>query len=479
MMVLLKKYKDLPLEVKASLWFLACNFSNKAISMIVVPIYTRMLSTNEYGLYTIFQSWLNIFLIIMTLEIGRGHYALGITKYKDDSDRYTSAMLGLSNTTTLIYFIVYCCAINYFNNILEMNTTLIVSMFVYFLLYPAWEFWCIKKRFEYKYKIMVVGTLLISLLGPSVGVLGIKLLGFRSEGAIQSRIFVQAFAGLLVYVYALKKSHSLFVKEYWKEVIPYSFNLLFYMLSTVVLNQADRIMIKRIIGDSEAAIYSVAYSAAMVPQLFNTAMNYAFVPWLYKKLNLREYNIIEPVSDRILILVGVCNLLLIAFAPELIWILAPPQYKNAVYIIPPLTASVFFMFIFQRFINIEMYFSKTFSISMMSVCVAVLNVILNYFCIHAWGYQAAGYTTLASYVLFCIAHYFVLYRIEKDECNGNIIYHAERLFLFGFTYLILSFSMMLLLNCFILRCFVFISLIFYIYRKRDLFTVLLKKQPTN
>ena len=52
------KYNSMSVETKAALWFAMCNFINKGIAMIVVPLYTRMLTTEEYGTYTVFQSWL-------------------------------------------------------------------------------------------------------------------------------------------------------------------------------------------------------------------------------------------------------------------------------------------------------------------------------------------------------------------------------------------------------------------------------------
>ena len=107
-------------------------------------------------------------------------------------------------------------------------------------------------------------------------------------------------------------------------------------------------MINRMVGGSEAAIYSVAYSVAMLTQLLNTAMNNAFVPWMYRRLKGKQYEKIEPVADGLQMLVGIINLILIVFAPEVIAIFAPPQYMEAISIIPPVTASVMLKCIMKR-----------------------------------------------------------------------------------------------------------------------------------
>lgn len=118
-----------------------------------------------------------------------------------------------------------------------------------------------------------------------------------------------------------EKCHTLFNKAYWKEAFIFNITLVPYLLSTSILNQADRIMINSMVGAAEAAIYSVAYSVAMLMQLLNNAVSDAFIPWMYRRLKAKEYKVIEPVTNKLLILVAGTNILLILFAPEVIAIL--------------------------------------------------------------------------------------------------------------------------------------------------------------
>ena len=65
----LNKYKSMPVGAKAAAWYTICNLLQKGIMFIVVPIYTRMLTTSEYGTYTIFQSWKDIIIIIIIIQM--------------------------------------------------------------------------------------------------------------------------------------------------------------------------------------------------------------------------------------------------------------------------------------------------------------------------------------------------------------------------------------------------------------------------
>ena len=78
---ILIKYKSLPVQVKASFWFLICSFLQRGISVITVPIFTRLLSTSEYGQFSVFNSWMGIISIIVTLNLFCGVYQRGLVAF--------------------------------------------------------------------------------------------------------------------------------------------------------------------------------------------------------------------------------------------------------------------------------------------------------------------------------------------------------------------------------------------------------------
>lgn len=74
---LIQKYKTLPVQVRASAWFLICSFLQKGISMITTPIFTRLLTTQEYGEFNVFNSWLSIVTVFVTLNLYNGVFTRG------------------------------------------------------------------------------------------------------------------------------------------------------------------------------------------------------------------------------------------------------------------------------------------------------------------------------------------------------------------------------------------------------------------
>ena len=79
------KAHSVSLQTKAAVWYLICNFLQKGISLISVPLYTRLLTTDQYGAYQVFCSWVEIFEIITTLRLSWGEYPVGLVKFTEDA----------------------------------------------------------------------------------------------------------------------------------------------------------------------------------------------------------------------------------------------------------------------------------------------------------------------------------------------------------------------------------------------------------
>ena len=420
-----KYYSKLSAPVKASIFFTICNILQRGVSLITAPIFTRLLTTEQYGLYSVYNSWYSIISIFATFNLSYGVFIRGITKYDDDRDKFTSAMQGLSTTITVIFFIIYIIAHDYWNQLFELPTMFIVMMFVELLFVPAFAFWSNLQRNEYKYKALVIVTLAMSVANPILGIVAVLLTEHKAEARVITSVLVQVCVPLIFYIIQFYRGKKFYVKKYWKYALTFNIPLIPHYLSMTVLQQADRLMISKLVGNSEAAIYSVAYTVSTIMTLVTQAINNSFTPYTYQMIKTKNYKKIGNAANLLLILVGCGCIFAIAFGPEIIKIMAPIEYYDAIWIIPPVAISVYFMFLYPLFGNIEFYFEET-KFTMFASCIgAVLNVVLNAIFIPIFGYYAAGYTTLVCYILFAVAHYFVYKNICNKKISKNKIYDGK------------------------------------------------------
>lgn len=271
---------------------------------------------------------------------------------------------------------------------------------------------------------MVIVTIFISLSVPLIGIYFIinDTFSDKYQGMIYSRFIIQGIIAFILALSFYKASYVIYNKKYWKYALSINLPLVPYYYSLVLLAASSKIMIQNMIGNAEAGIYSVAYSAAMVMTLMNSSLNSAIQPWLFKKLKDNNYDGISKILSMSILVVAVINLLLIAFAPEAVAIFAPPQYYEAIWIIPPIAASVVIMFIYQHFVNIEFYFEETKKIAAASIGAAVVNIGLNYLLLPIFGYLIAGYVVLASYLIFAVVHYFMCKKIcIENNCPIDLV----------------------------------------------------------
>ena len=444
-------YKNISAPVKASLWFTVSSVIQRGIALISTPIFTRLLTTEQYGVYSVYQSWYSIIAIFATLNLYAGVYNNGMTKWPDRRSQFTSTLLGLSTTITSLLFVVYCVLHDFWNNLFGLSSFFVCAIFIQVLLEPAYHFWAAGERYDYKYRKLVAISLLMGIASPFLGVVSVIMTEYKAEARVFAFVFVQAVIGFVFYVYNFAKGKKFYSKEYWKFALSFNLPLIPHYLSQTVLNQVDRIMISNMIGKSEAAIYSIAYTLAMMFTIITSAINNTFIPYTYKAIKNHKYKELKRSSNSLVLLVAVACIAAMAFGPELIKIFAAPEYYEARWVVPPVATGLLFMFIYPLFCNVEFYFEKTKFIMEASSIAAITNIGLNYIGIKLFGYIAAAYTTLICYILLSIAHFIMYRNICKTNGIEVELYNIKMISLISVASLIVMVVMTLIYDMMIVR----------------------------
>lgn len=446
-----EKYKKIPKPIKASFCFLICSFLQKAISMFTMPIFTRVMSSSEYGEYGIYTSWLGIISVFVTFNLSWGVYAQGIVKYEDNRKVYTSCMQGLSVVLLSIWFLFYFIFKDIINNLLGLDTKFIYAMFLNIGSTSMFNYWSCSMKVDYKYRLLVFITLFVSIFNPLVSLVLIYFMDDNVFGRVLGATIVFLVAYLWMFFKQMFDGKKFYSKKYWSKSLKIGIPLIPHYLSQTLLNNADKIMIGYMVSEASSGIYSVAYSASSIMIIFNNALMQTFSPWIYRKIRDNKISSIAPVAYMSIILIALVNLILIAFAPEILKILAPAEYYEAIWVIPPIAMSVLFMFMYDLFAKFEFYYEKTKLISVMTTLGAILNIILNYIFINLYGFYAAGYTTLICYVVYALFHYFGMKKVCKSYCRGSQPYRGYIILAIVSVFLLLAFGVMLLYDYSIFR----------------------------
>lgn len=461
-----KAYNSIPLAVKASLWFIFCSVLQKCIAVITTPIFTRLMTTEQYGQFNVYNSWLQIVTLVTTLRLNGAVFNKGMSLYKDDRGTYTSTMQLITFGLSTVAFILYLLFKNIISNLIELPTFIVGAMFAELMFTPAIDFWTVRKRYEYIYKPVVIRTLLMALLNAIVGVVAVLFSSEKGYARIISCVTINILFGIYIFIINFKDSKKPFDISYAKFAIAFNLPLMLHYVSQYILEQFDRIMIQKMVSIAAAGIYGVAYSIGLLLRIVTTSVNNALVPWQYDKLEKKEFKKLDDTMFSILIIIAAVSLILSCLAPEIMKLLADKKYYEGVYVIPPVSLGLFFSFFYTIYANIEFFYSKNKFSMYISMSGAALNIILNYFGIKFFGYIAAAYTTLICYAFFSIGHFIYTRSIIVHECNYKL--NAHKMIIVSVLLLIFDVMFTFVYDIILIRYLLILLIIMFafVFRKR-------------
>jgi O-antigen/teichoic acid export membrane protein len=418
---ILNQYKTMPIQIKATFWYVICSFFTKGIGFITIPFFTRLLSLEEYGECSLFSSWASIWDIFATLSLSSaGVFNIGMIKFEKDRKGFLASLQGLSCFTTIICLSVNVIFFPFFKSISGLNLKLIILIFVQILFAGVLNLWYAYQRYAYSYVKLIVVTLISNILGSILSL----VLVFSANDKVFARFVggtvVQAFLCIVLFVYEHERGKEWIKIKYWNYAIRFNVPLIPHNLSSVILNCSDKIMIGFICGEDKAALYGVVGSCSMIMTILLLAVNYSITPWYYEQLQEKKYSNLKERLNILVVAFGGVTILVSLLGPEVLKILATEEYYGAIYLIPVVMISVFFWFLHALFVNVELYYERTKEILIASIVAAALNIVLNIIFIPIFGYYAAGYTTLICYIIYAMIHYIFAVRIIKEKEISSI-----------------------------------------------------------
>lgn len=380
-------------------------FFLKGLAFLLIPVFTRLMTPAEYGVFSLFLSLLPIFMVLFSLNL---HVSIRINILKktyDESSFLNS--ISIFNLTWSLFSSIICVIFSdflcEFFNISKpiLHSVLISAFFSVFRNNHSAYLECLqlskKETIKQIVEIICIYTLSIYVLST--------IDGDKVLGRIYSILFVNFL--LVIYIFYDLRKHFRFEfnKKYILRGLMVSLPLIPNTLSSHILSVFDRIIINQLEGSAQTGLFSFAYTIGMVIMLFIGAMNRAWLPDFFKCLNKKDYVRIKQVTNTFFKIICFISLGGIYFLIDLARIVAEKNYLDAVDIIPLIVLACVVNTLYQFYVEYLFYSEKTIYISISTFISAIVNIILNYWLIPIYGYKIAGLTTLLSYIVLFIAIY--------------------------------------------------------------------------
>lgn len=415
--------------IQAGIGYTVGNYLLKGVVFLTSPIFARVLSTSDFGIYNTFAAYESIISIMIGCAIHSSYknarYKFGLiqegSKKGKDFDTYVAS--------SMLFIITSCCcwilAVNLFCNPLQtltgFNRFCLNLLVIYGFSGAVVSCFNSNASLQYRYQSFLkvsacnaVGNIIVSLF-----LIYLVFPGQKYMGRILGTIIPLFLLAIYISVHFLKKAIPQNIRAFWTWGIKYSMPIVPHGISQVILSQFDRIMINSMIGSSEAGIYSFAYTIFTIIKVTFQSLDNVWCQWFYDQMHTENLQNIRKKSSIYMILILSFSSVLMLISPELIEILGSSKYRQAIYCVIPIVAGGYFTFLYSIPSSVEYYYGKTKYIALGTTSAALINIVLNYFFISRTGYISAAYTTLFTYVLYFCFHYFLAWKIQKGCLFSN------------------------------------------------------------
>ena len=410
--MMIKKGKNT--AAKAGIGYTVGNILVKGINFVSLPFFSRLMTTDQFGVYNVFVSYEAILYLIIGFAMHSSLRTANL-EYKGKIDEFTSSISIVYILSTAVMLGIVLAFGQWLEPLLGFSTPILVFLVIYSFGSAVLVLYNNRISIDYEYKIF----LLISVINSVGNILLSLALMFTvcSEKRDLGRILgvtITMFAIAVVLLISLfRRARPRVNKKYWKFSFLYSIPIVPHGVSQVLLGQFDRIMIRNIVSDSAAGIYSLAGNIKLILTIITTSIATAWGNWFYEQM---EKNDIEKIKKYAVLITAMFTVLcvgMMGISPELIFVLGGKEYDAGKYVAIPMIVDAVILFIYNVIVQSEYYKKKTVNIMIGTIVAAVIDIVLNVVFIPMYGFVAAAYTTLFAYICYLILHLVISYRLVK------------------------------------------------------------------
>lgn len=398
--------------IKAGIGYTIGNVLIKGIGFMTVPIFSRLMSTEEFGIFNVFLSYESILFVLIGVAIHSSIRSANL-EFRGKINEYTSSVSLIYILNLLVFCGIGMLFRKPISTILGLDSSIIILLIFYSFGSAMLTLYNNRIALDYEYKKYLVLALWNSLSNVLCSL--ILIFTVFKEQKEYARIVGSTATLVAMAIYILINLYKLhrprIEKKYWKFALKYSLPIVPHGISQTILGTFDKVMINRMVGNAEAGIYSLANNIQLIlTVVIDSAMN-SLNTWYYEKFDRNEKHTIVNRSMQIGALFLMFSIVLIALTPELVMILGGQKYDLAKYTAMPMIMAAFLIMLYNLFVIVEYYYKKTNYIMIMASLAALINIVMNYIFISIFGFIAAAYTTLFSYFVYLALHIYISHRL--------------------------------------------------------------------
>lgn len=396
---------------------------SKAVAFILLPLYTRALTPQDYGVLELIDVTTGMIGIVVNMGVA-GAMSRFYYDFKEEKDRNHVVstvyliMFAISGSSVLLAVLFAKPAAAFILDSTSYQNFFIIS-FISLMLGILIDAGQTYLRMLYKSVLFMALSITSLVMGVSLNVLLIVYMDYGVLGALYSTLIMRLLFAIPMTAIILYRVGVGFKWSLAKEILHYSLPLIPSSLAMTLVNYSDRYFIKHYVSIADAGLYALANKlGTAVHMLITSPFIQIFLPRRFEIVNqVDAKTIFSKVYDYYFMLVLFIGLALSLFIEEIMQIMTTPEYYKAGAYVPFIVLTMFILGMKYHFEFGILYQKKTKYYSYINMFTACVHLTLNFLLVRSYGLWGAIYASMTAIALNTVLIYFVanrLYSIDFD-----------------------------------------------------------------
>jgi len=396
--------------------FLFANILNASIPFLLLPILTRVLTPEDYGVVTMFAIFLPLINAFVGLSV---HGAINVQYFKLDSERFseyvTSCLILLVISATIVFLIVFLAG-GFFEDLIGiphrwMLIAVVVSFFQFFVSIRL-VIWVVTGR------AINYGTFQISqtTINAGLSLLFVVYIGLKWEGRLLGQSIAVITFGLLALflIYRagyIKMPHSASVDI--RDALNFGIPLIPHTIGAFVIYSTDRVVISNLLDVTSVGIYMVGLQLGQAMGLVSDSFNKVYSPWLMRNLSDHNINKEKIVKNTYLAMLTLLlsGLIWYFFASFLLTYIVGKEFQESASILLYTCLGFSLTGLYYLVTNYIFYTKNTKYLAAITFFCGALNIPLTYWLVSLNGLIGAAIAFFIIQILFFILTWLLAARV--------------------------------------------------------------------
>lgn len=402
----------------------------KGISFFLMPLYTTFLNPADYGVLGVVSSvstFLSVF-ITLGLEAAAARFYYKNNKNEELAKKVYGNVALVILANSMLWGSVFIGGHNWLVDPLVGEIDFFPYVFIGILnvvvtpMYLLYQNYLQTKQNAIHYGII---SLLCFIMQVTLTILSLTIYDLGVFGVLLSQLITSIVFFIFVLFAFLKKQSLRLEKTILNDCFKYSLPLLPHNLANWSNGTLDKLLVNGIRSQTDAGMYNIGQQYGSVMSIIANAVNNAYVPWFYEKVNEGDHGLkrIKQTADATICLISLIALAMSLFAEEIFDIMiSNPAYDGVWKIVPCIVFAYVFQSIYFFFVNV-LFLKDTQVIFTITIAAVAVNIGLNLLLIPDFGFVGGAIACLFTYFIKSVMALVVSYIKNKNiKFNWLLMY---------------------------------------------------------